>query len=228
MLGILAEKVGMTQIFDENGFALPVTVLHVLENVVTQIKTEDSKDGYNAIQVGCVEETKEHRMTKPLIGKFKKKNLSLYKKLKEFRVTSEIIGKYSIGDVIDPAELFEKDSLVDVQGRPIGRGTTGRIKRWNQQRRLMTHGTKHHRQIGSAGPGTTPGRVFPNTKMPGRDSNVVTIPHLKVVSYDPTNRILVVLGSVPGKKNIVTVKPSKPKQGWNKYARDLRKKQEVV
>ncbi|HEY9886611.1 MAG TPA: 50S ribosomal protein L3 [Vampirovibrionales bacterium] len=221
MLGLLARKVGMTQVFDEDGNAVPVTVLQILENVVTDKKT-DEKNGYNAIQIGVKKVEKETKLTKPKAGNFLKKELPFFKELKEYRVSAEDVSKYELGAELDPKEILGDDgSLVDVTGRPIGRGTSGRIKRWNQHRRLMTHGTKHHRQIGSAGAGTTPGRVLKGLHMPGRDSEDVSIRKLKLFKYIPEQKLALIVGAVPGKahKNtILSIKPSVKKGEWNKLA----------
>lgn len=224
----MAEKVGMTQVFDEDGNALPVTVLKVLENVVTQKKEESDKDGYNALQIGAEEVTNENRLTKAEVGHCKKNDVKPFRHLKEFRVPAEILEQYNIGDEVKVEEIIgEKGTLIDITGKPKGKGTMGRIKRYNQSRRLMTHGTKHSRQMGSAGPGTTPGRVFPGKKMPGRNSNKTTIAHLEVFSYNPEHRLLLVVGSIPGHNNsLVSVKQSKPKEGWNKYAVNVGRRQE--
>ncbi|MDJ0625524.1 MAG: 50S ribosomal protein L3 [Candidatus Caenarcaniphilales bacterium] len=219
MLGLLAKKVGMTQIFDENGDAIPVTILELLENVVTEKKTKE-KTGYTAIQIGANEASKEEKLSKPELGNLKKNNLPLFRILKEFRVSGEEVEKYELGKELNPAEVLgDNGCLVDVTGRPIGRGTSGRIKRWNQHRRLMTHGTKHHRQIGSAGPGTTPGRVFKGLKMAGRDNEDITISKLTLVKYVPEQKALLIKGAVPGHKGaIVSVKPSNKKGEWNRNA----------
>ncbi len=219
MLGLLARKVGMTQIFDAEGNAIAVTVLELLENVVTAKMTAD-KNGYNAIQIGGEAVDNENDLSKPELGSLKKKELKPFRELKEFRVPADLVGKYEVGAELDPAEIIGAEgTLVDITGRPIGRGTTGRIKRWNQSRRRMTHGTKHHRQIGSAGAGTTPGHVFKGLRMPGRDKENVTISHLTFVRYVPEQKVLLIKGAVPGFNGaLLSIKPSKKKGEWNKSA----------
>lgn len=226
MLGFLTQKIGMTQVFDEQGNAVPVTVLRVLENVITQVKEQVGKDGYNAIQIGAQAEAKEYRLSQPEVGHCKKNNLPAFRILKEFRIPSENVANYNVGDSLDIAGLLgEQGTRLDATCRPKGKGTMGRIKRWNQHRRLMTHGTKHHRQIGSAGQGTTPGRVFPGKKMPGREAQLSTVRNLKFFSYDAENKLLLVTGSIPGHNNaIVTIKLSKPNKGWNEYALKLNRR----
>jgi len=218
MLGLLARKVGMTQVFDEEGNGIPVTVLELMENVVTDKKTPE-KHGYSAIQIGA-ETVTEKKLSKAEAGNLKKKELPLCRVLKEFRVSSEMLGKYELGKELNPSEVLGQDgSLVDVTARPIGKGTTGRIKRWNQHRRTMTHGTKHHRQIGSCGAGTTPGHVFKGLRMPGRDSEDVTISHLTLFKYIPEKKALLIKGAVPGHDGaIVSIKASKEKGKWNQTA----------
>jgi large subunit ribosomal protein L3 len=219
MIGLLARKVGMTQVFDSEGNAVAVTILELLENVVTAQLTQE-KNGYNAIQVGADEVKAEKVLSKGEVGNLKKKNLKLFRTLKEFRVSDELVKKYEVGAELDAAEILGAEgSLVDVSGRPIGKGTTGRIKRWNQSRRRMSHGTKHHRQIGSAGAGTTPGRVFKGLNMPGRDNENITISHLKFFKYIPEKKAVLVKGAVPGFDGaLLWVKQSKKAGEWNKTA----------
>lgn len=226
MLGFMAKKVGMTQVFDEEGNAVPVTVLEILENVITQKKETKGDDGYNAFQIGTQEETKEYRMSGPEIGHLKKKNLKLFRTLKEFRVSEELLGKYNIGDSLNPSDILGGEgALLDAQAKPKGKGTMGRIKRWSQHRRTMSHGTKHHRQIGSAGAGTTPGRVIKGKKMPGRENLFTTIRHLLLFKCDLENGLLLVRGAVPGANgSLIVLQKSKPKTGWNAYARSVSKK----
>ncbi len=220
MLGLMTKKRGMTQIFDEEGSAIPVTVLEVLENVIIQKKSSNEKDGYNAIQIGSVEEEKEQRLTKAEVNHCKKKELKVFRELKEFRVDESFIQKYNVGDVLNPEEVLgQKGALLEATSRPKGKGTTGGIKRWHHHRRPMSHGAKHHRHIGSAGAGTTPGRVFKGKHMPGRDSNDVTIPNLELVSYNSEHGFILVKGAVAGAKNsLVILKAAKPKKGWNAHA----------
>ncbi len=217
-LGLIAKKVGMTQVFDQDGNAVPVTVVQLLENVVTKKLTKE-KNGYTALQIGY-EETKESKLSKAQVGNLKKAELPLLRRLKEFRVSEEVLGAYEVGKELDVVQVLgEEGSSIDVTGRPIGKGTSGRIKRWNQSRRTMTHGTKHHRQIGSCGAGTTPGRVFKGLHMPGREDNDVTISHLQVFKYLPEKKVVLIKGAIPGFDGaILSIKPSKKKGEWNKTA----------
>lgn len=225
MLGFLTKKVGMTQVFDADGNAVPVTVLEFLENVVTD-KKDLEKNGYTAIQLGAEAESKESRMSKGELGNLKKKNLPNFRELREYRVAADVLAKYEIGAALDPTEVLGAEGeLIDASARPIGRGTRGRIKRWNQHRRLMTHGTKHHRQIGSAGAGTNPGRVFKGLDMPGRDDNDVTISHLTIFKYYPDKKVILVKGAVPGHKGaVVSLRRSLKKGEWNKAALEIGKR----
>lgn len=218
MLGLFARKIGMTQVFDTAGNAIPVTVLELLENVITA-KLSTGKNGYNALQVGA-EIVKEKKLTKAQLGSLQKKNLALFRTLKEFRVGAEDLNKYEVGAELNPEEILgEEGNLLDITGKPIGKGTTGRIKRWNQSRRRMSHGTKHHRQIGSAGAGTTPGRVFKGLHMPGRDSENITIIHAKLFKYIPEKKAVLIKGAVPGFDGaLIQIKPSRKKGEWNKSA----------
>ena len=209
-LGVIGKKVGMTQIFDEQGLAIPVTVIKVDETVVTQVKTVET-DGYNAIQVGTVA-AKEKHLTKAQLGHFKKNNLSNYRHLQEFRVDNP--QDYKVGDKVE-LSVLENVEKVDVTGKSIGKGFQGTVKRWNFGRGPMAHGSKNHREPGSIGAGTTPGRVIKGKKMAGNMGNErVTIAKLTVVRVDNENNLLLVKGSVPGPEGkLVTVVPSRVK--WN-------------
>ena len=209
-LGVIGKKVGMTQIFDEQGLAIPVTVIKVDETVVTQVKTVET-DGYNAIQVGTVA-AKEKHLTKAQLGHFKKNNLSNYRHLQEFRVDNP--QDYKVGDKVE-LSVLENVEKVDVTGKSIGKGFQGTVKRWNFGRGPMAHGSKNHREPGSIGAGTTPGRVIKGKKMAGNMGNErVTISKLTVVRVDSENNLLLVKGSVPGPEGkLVTVVPSRVK--WN-------------
>ncbi len=209
-LGIIGEKVGMTQIYDEHGIVIPVTVVKVNPTVVTQIKTEKT-DGYNAIQVGTIA-AKEKHLTKAQIGHFKKNNLENYRHLQEFRVENP--QDYTIGQVIDLSVLADVQK-VDVTGKSIGKGFQGTVKRWNFGRGPMGHGSKNHREPGSIGAGTTPGRVIKGKRMAGNMGNErVTIKKLTLVKVDNDNSLVLIKGSVPGcEGRLVTIKPSRTK--WN-------------
>ncbi len=209
-LGVIGEKLGMTQVFDEQGLAIPVTVIKVDPLTVTQIKTVDS-DGYNAIQVGLVP-VKEKHLTKAEIGHLKKNGLETFRHLQEFRLDDP--EKYTIGQKID-LSVLKAGIKVDVTGTSIGKGFQGTVKRWKFSRGPMAHGSKNHREPGSIGAGTTPGRVIKGKRMAGNMGNErVTITKLTVVRVDNENNLLLVKGSVPGPEGkLVTVVPSRVK--WN-------------
>lgn len=203
-VGLLGNKIGMTQIFDETGNVIPVTVLKVGPCIVTQIKTK-SKDGYNAIQVGY-SNVSNNSLTKPELGHLQKSNISGLKYLKEFHVNNT--QDFEVGQVLN-VELFSPDQHVNVKGKSIGKGFTGLQKRHNFSRGPMTHGSKNHRAPGSIGMGTTPGRVLPGKKMAGQLGNkFTTIQKLKVIQLNFEENILIIKGSVPGKPgNLLTVFP---------------------
>ena len=209
-LGVIGKKVGMTQIFDEQGLAIPVTVIKVDETVVTQVKTVET-DGYNAIQVGTVA-AKEKHLTKAQLGHFKKNNLSNYRHLQEFRVENP--QDYKVGDKVE-LSVLENVEKVDVTGKSIGKGFQGTVKRWNFGRGPMAHGSKNHREPGSIGAGTTPSRVIKGKRMAGNMGNErVTITKLKLVKLDSANGLVLVKGSVPGcEGRLVTIVPTRTK--WN-------------
>ncbi|MBQ2645448.1 50S ribosomal protein L3 [bacterium] len=209
-LGVIGKKLGMTQVFDENGLAIPVTVIQVEPLTVTQVKTVDS-DGYNAIQTGVVP-AKDKHLTKAQIGHFSKNNLEKFRHLQEFRVENP--ESYEVGQKID-LSVLENIEKVDVTGKSIGKGFQGTVKRWNFSRGPMGHGSKNHREPGSIGAGTTPGRVIKGKRMAGNMGNErVTITKLTVVKVDKENNLLLVKGSVPGPEGkLVTVVPSRVK--WN-------------
>lgn len=209
-LGVIGKKVGMTQIFDEQGLAIPVTVIKVDETVVTQVKTVET-DGYNAIQVGTVA-AKEKHLTKAQLGHFKKNNLSNYRHLQEFRVENP--QDYKVGDKVE-LSVLENVEKVDVTGKSIGKGFQGTVKRHNFGRGPMAHGSKNHREPGSIGAGTTPSRVIKGKRMAGNMGNErVTITKLKLVKVDPANGLVLVKGSVPGcEGRLVTIVPTRTK--WN-------------
>ena len=209
-LGVIGKKLGMTQVFDEQGLAIPVTVIQVNPLTVTQVKTVDT-DGYNAIQVG-VEPVKEKHLTKAQIGHFAKNKLENFRYLQEFRVDDA--ASYEVGQKID-LTVLENISKVDVTGKSIGKGFQGTVKRHNFSRGPMGHGSKNHREPGSIGAGTTPSRVIKGKRMAGNMGNErVTITKLSVVKVDNENSLLLVKGSVPGPEGkLVTVVPSRTK--WN-------------
>lgn len=209
-LGVVGKKLGMTQVFDEKGLAIPVTVIKVDPLTVTQVKTVDS-DGYNAIQVGF-EPAKEKHLTKAQIGHLAKNSLGNFRHLQEFRVENST--EYKVGQLID-LSILENVAKVDVTGHSIGKGFQGTVKRWNFSRGPMGHGSKNHREPGSIGAGTTPGRVIKGKKMAGNMGNErVTVSKLAVVQVDKENNLLLVKGSVPGcEGRMVTIIPTRLK--WN-------------
>ena len=209
-LGVIGEKLGMTQVYDEQGLCIPVTVIKVDPLTVTQVKTVET-DGYNAIQVGVVP-AKEKHLTKAQIGHFKKNNLENFRHLQEFRVDNP--ADYTVGQKIDLGVLSEI-SKVDVSGKSIGKGFQGTVKRHNFSRGPMGHGSKNHRAPGSIGAGTTPGRIYKGKRMAGNMGNEkVTVSKLSVVKIISDKNLLLVKCSVPGPEGkLVTVKPSRTK--WN-------------
>ena len=209
-LGVIGEKLGMTQVYDENGLCIPVTVIKVEPATVCQVKTIET-DGYNAIQVGVVS-AKEKHLTKAQLGHFKKNNLENFRHLQEFRVDNP--AYYTVGQKIDLSVLSET-AKVDVTGKSIGKGFQGTVKRHNFSRGPMAHGSKNHREPGSIGAGTTPGRIYKGKRMAGNMGNErVTTSKLTVVRVDADKNLLLVKGSVPGPEGkLVTIKPSRTK--WN-------------
>lgn len=216
---ILATKVGMTQIFDENGVLIPVTVLQAGPCVVTQVKTEEN-DGYKAVQVGFVDKAEKivtkdksgkkeiaHRngVTKPEKGHFDKAGVTSKRFVREFRFDNA--EEYTLAQEIK-ADIFAAGDKVDATAISKGKGFQGAIKRHNQSRGPMTHGSKFHRHAGSNGAASDPSKVFKGKKMPGQMGNKqITVQNLEVVRVDVENNLLLIKGSVPGsKKCLVTVK----------------------
>ena len=196
---LIGKKLGMTQIFDENGVVIPVTVIEAGPCVVAQIKTLEN-DGYEAIQLGFGE-VKEHKVNKPVKGHFAKANVPVKKHLREFRVDS--IENFNVGDELK-ADVFAEGEKIDVQGTSKGKGFQGVIKRHGQHRGPMGHGSMYHRRPGSMGPTSTPGRVFKGKKLPGHMGKVtVTIQNLDVVKVDTDKNVILVKGSVPGAKGAI-------------------------
>lgn len=193
--GIIGKKIGMTQIFDEVGNVIPVTVIEAGPCPVCQVKTKQT-DGYDAVQLGF-EDLAERKVNKPLAGHFKKAGVSAKKHLKEFRFDD--ISTYNIGDVVK-ADTFAQGDKVDVVGITKGHGYTGAVKRWNNHVLRMTHGTGPiHRQVGSMGSTSSPSRVFKNKKMAGQYGNErVTVQNLVVAKVDAEKNIIAVKGAVPG------------------------------
>jgi large subunit ribosomal protein L3 len=203
-VGLLGNKIGMTQIFDESGNIIPVTILKVGPCVVTQVKTK-TKDGYDSIQIGYGNVSNKS-LTQPKLGHLQKANIQPLKYLKEFRVKKDT--ELTLGQVLN-VEAFSPGQLVNIRGKSIGKGFSGLQKRHNFTRGPMTHGSKNHRAPGSIGMGTTPGRVLPGKKMAGQLGNkITTIKKLKVVQINSEENILVIKGSVPGKPgNLLSIVP---------------------
>ena len=198
-LGLLGRKVGMMRIFTDDGDAIPVTVLDVSNNRVTQVKTA-ATDGYNALQV-AFGERKASRVTKPAAGHLAKAGVQAGTVLKEFRVTEEIVGQYKPGAVV-PVSLFAAGQKVDVQGTSIGKGFAGAIMRHNFSSNRASHGNSvSHNSAGSIGMAQDPGRVFPGKKMAGHYGDVArTNQNLEVVRIDEARQLLMIRGAVPGAK----------------------------
>lgn len=203
-LGILGNKIGMTQIFDTKGNVIPVTIIKGGPCVVTQIKSIENA-GYNAVQLGYLEISANAKtLTKPKLGHFNKVNLPPFKYLKEYKTTEtqsfEIGQKFTV-------ELFKVGEKVNITGFTIGKGNSGNVKRNNFNCGAMSHGSKHHRLQGSIGSGTTPGRVFPGKKMPGRlGVEKKTISGLEIIDVDIKENLIVIKGSIPGKSgNLISI-----------------------
>ena len=196
---LIGKKVGMTQIFDENGVVTPVTVIEAGPCVVAQVKTLEN-DGYEAVQLGFGE-VKENKLNKPEKGHFAKANVTAKKHLREFRLDS--IEGIKVGDELK-ADVFAAGDKIDVQGTSKGKGFQGVIKRHGQSRGPMGHGSMYHRRPGSMGSTSTPGRVFKGKKLPGHMGRVtVTIQNLDVVKVDLDKNVILVKGSVPGAKGAI-------------------------
>lgn len=203
--GILGRKLGMTQIFDENGKIIPVTVIEAGPCVVVQKKTTE-KDGYDAIQVGF-DDIREKLVNKPRKGHFAKAGVSLKRFVREFRL--EDISSYEVGQEIK-ADVFAAGEKIDVSGISKGKGFQGTIKRWNGHRGPMSHGSKFHRAVGSMGASSSPSRTFKNKKLPGHMGNVnTTVLNLQVAKVMPEKNIILIKGGVPGpNKGFVVIRNS--------------------
>ncbi|HCF64753.1 MAG: 50S ribosomal protein L3 [Clostridia bacterium] len=203
--GLIGKKIGMTQIFNEEGKVIPVTVIEAGPCVVSQVKTEET-DGYNSIQLGFGA-IKESKVNKPERGHFTKANIAPARYLREFRVDS--IEDVKVGDELK-ADIFMAGDKIDIQGTSKGKGFQGVIKRHGQHRGPMGHGSMYHRRPGSMGSTSTPGRVFKGKKLPGHmGAETVTIQNLEVIKVDLDKNIILVKGSVPGAKgSILKIKSS--------------------
>ncbi|MDR1701312.1 MAG: 50S ribosomal protein L3 [Sporomusaceae bacterium] len=210
--GILGKKLGMTQIFADNGKLLPVTVVEVTPNVVIQIKTSEN-DGYNAVQLGFGA-IKDKKVTSPMKGHFAKANVKAVRYIRELRAVEP--SEYTVGQEIK-ADIFAAGELIDVTGKSKGKGFAGGIKRHNFKRGLMSHGSKSHREPGTIGPRISGGggKVFKGKKLPGRmGGEKVTLQRLEIVRVDSERNLILIKGAVPGPKGGLvfvknTVKPQK-------------------
>ena len=202
MKGILGRKIGMTSVFAKDGRLVPVTVVEVEPNIVSQIKTKE-KDGYEAIQLAAFEK-REKLANKPEVGHMKKANTTPKRFLREIRGVD--VANYQLGGEVK-ADIFAEGEMVDVTGTSKGKGFQGVIKRWNQSRGPMGHGSQYHRGVGSLGT-LLPMRVIPGKKMPGHmGSEQVTIQNLEIVQIDLENNVILIKGNVPGpKKGLVIIK----------------------
>ena len=223
MKGILGRKVGMTEVFSTDGKLIPVTVIEVEPNVVTQVKIVD-KDGYDAIQLGAFDK-KVKSSNKPEMGHVKKANTQPKRFLKEIRGIDT--SSYTLGQVIS-ADVFQSGDTVDVTGTSKGKGFQGVIKRWNQSRGPETHGSTYHRRVGSMGT-MRPMRVLKGKKLPGHMGNEqVTIQNLMIVDVDTENKYILVSGNVPGAKNTFVFIREAIKGSKNTPAVELVSYEEVV
>jgi len=194
MMGLIGRKVGMTQVFSDQGEAVPVTVLEVGPCTVTELRTE-AKDGYNAVQLGFGTQ-KESRMARPVLGQFKKRNLTPSRVLREFRVDD--LGGLELGQSLK-VDLFEKGTHVDVVGVTKGRGFTGVVKRYGFVAGHASHGPTHGKQPGSIGASAFPSRVIKGKRLPGRMGTArFTARNLEVIGVDAEQNVLMVRGAVPG------------------------------
>ena len=205
---LIGKKLGMAQYFSQSGEAIPVTVIELSENIITDIKTSQ-KNGYTAVQIGA-NVKKEKHLNKPVLGNLKKKNLPHLGFLKEFKIQSGEIDSYKIGEKIDPSKILIPNEKVDISGISIGKGFQGMVKLYQKRRGPRSHGSKSYRQPGSIGAHTFPGRVMPGKKMPSMMGNEnVTVRNLKVVEFDKEKNVLFVKGAVPGVEGtLLTIKPA--------------------
>ncbi|MEN8907029.1 MAG: 50S ribosomal protein L3 [Clostridiales bacterium] len=207
---IMGRKLGMTQVFTEEGIVIPVTVVEVQPCTVVR-KREESKDGYNALVIGY-EGIKERRINNPQKGLFTKMNVSLKKYLKEFKVSD--INNFEIGQNIKVSDMFKNGDIVDVSGVSKGKGFQGNIKRHGQSRGKETHGSHYHRRPGSMGACSTPSRVLKGKKLPGHMGvDKVTVQNLDIVRVDEERNVILVKGAVPGpKRGLLTIKSAVKKK----------------
>ena len=215
-LGLLGRKVGMMRLFTDDGDTVPVTVVDVSNNRVTQVKTE-ANDGYDALQV-AFGSRKASRVTKPAAGHLAKAGVEAGEILKEFRVTADVAGQYAAGTVVPAAAVFAVGQLVDVQGTSIGKGFAGTIKRHNMKSQRASHGnSRSHNVPGSISMAQDPGRVFPGKRMSGHLGDVTcTTQNLDIVRIDEVRGLLLIKGAIPGSKGgFVTVRHAIKAKGAN-------------
>jgi large subunit ribosomal protein L3 len=206
-IGLLGKKIGMTRVYDANGKATPVTVIEAGGNTVLQLKSQE-KNGYDSVQVGF-DSQKESRVSKPLLGHFKKANTEPKKFVREFRLSSPVEGELNLG-----VSQFEVGQFVDVIGRSKGKGFQGVVKKHNFAGQPAAHGSKMHRRNGAIGNRSTPGRVWKNMGMPGHlGDEQVTVQNLRIVQVRPDENLILICGAVPGANgSYVVVRPARKKQ----------------
>lgn len=206
-IGLLGKKIGMTRVYDANGKATPVTVIEAGGNTVLQVKSHE-KNGYDSVQVGF-DSQKESRVSKPLLGHFKKANAEPKKFVREFRLSSPVEGELNLG-----VSQFEVGQFVDVIGRSKGKGFQGVVKKHNFAGQPAAHGSKMHRRNGAIGNRSTPGRVWKNMGMPGHlGDERVTVQNLRIVQVRPDENLILICGAVPGANgSYVVVRPARKKQ----------------
>ena len=213
--GLIGKKVGMTQVFDEEGNVVPVTIIELAENIVTDIKTQE-RDGYNAVQVGAFA-AKEKHLTKADKNRFEKNGTGLFRKVKEFRANEAVEG-IKIGDEINAEEFFADLEKIDLTGTSIGKGFQGGVKLHNMHVGRRSHGSKSKRQIGSIGAGTDPSRVMKGKRMPSMMGNrTVTRTKAKVFKYDAEKKLVLVKGAVPGKAGNTIFIKANAVHSWNNF-----------
>ena len=215
-LGLLGRKVGMMRVFTDDGDSIPVTVIDVSDNRVTQVKTQEN-DGYTALQV-AFGARRASRVTKPIAGHLAKAGVTAGETTSEFRVTADTLSKYALGAKIPAGDVFAVGQMLDVQGTSIGKGFMGTIKRHNFSSQRASHGnSRSHNVPGSISMAQDPGRVFPGKRMSGHKGDVtVTQQNLKLVRIDAERQLLLIRGAVPGSKNgFVTVRPAVKAKGVN-------------
>lgn len=205
--GIIGKKLGMTQLYKEDGTVMRVTVVDTSDVLVVGKRTQE-KDGYNALILG-MKDAKEKHLTKPQLGAFKKAGVPAKRVLRELRCEPDALEKHELGKHVNLSEMFQPGQVVDAQGRTRGRGFSGVVRRWSFAGFVQTHGTHEYRRHGgSIGTNMTPGRTLPNIKMPGQyGDETVSVLNLKVARVDADKHLLMIEGGIPGSKNaLVTVR----------------------